>query len=226
MREADDGGDALQHVRENRQEMVAAGLIILRGFIAAGSPRATPDKLGSYEVFDTLIRQCVIWLGRSGVAPVTDPAASMAKAKALVPELQKLTAFLLSVHAVMGERKWRIAELIAKANNMAIADLDGQALTDALTQIAGNDVGRINAHILGAWITKQVDRRCGALRVERAGVYASGLLKSRAFCQRASAMLHSPFSLRILRAKLLALAKMPGLHLMRLASSISETSRT
>ena len=163
--------DALQHVRENRQEMVAAGLTILRGFIAAGSPRATPDKLGSYEVFDTLIRQCVIWLGRSGVAPVTDPAASMAKAKALVPELQKLTAFLLSVHAVMGERKWRIAELIAKANSMAIADLDGQALTDALTQIAGNDVGRINARILGAWITKQVDRRCGGLRVERAGVY-------------------------------------------------------
>jgi hypothetical protein len=162
--------DALQYVRTHRQEMVAAGLTLLRAFIAAGNPRSTKDKLGSYEVFDDLVRQCVIWLGKEGVAPVTDPALSIAKTRALEPELQRLTAFLTAVHAVMGDRKWRVAELIAKANNASLTDDDGQALHEALILLAGDSANRINVRILGSWITKQTDRRCNGLRVERAGV--------------------------------------------------------
>ena len=56
--------------------------------------------------------------------------------------------------------------------------------------------------------------------------YTRGLLMSRAFRQRASAMFFSPFARRMLRAKLRALAKMPGFIRMRLASSSIETSRT
>ena len=162
--------DALQHVRDHRQEMIAAGLTLLRAFLAAGAPRATKDKLGSYEVFDDLVRQCVIWLGKEGVAPVTDPAISIAKTRALEPELQRLTAFLSATHAVMGDRKWRVAELIATVNAAPLTDDDGQALHEALVLLAGDNFGRINVRILGAWITKQADRRCNGLRVERAGV--------------------------------------------------------
>jgi hypothetical protein len=162
--------DALQHVRTHRQEMVAAGLTLLRAFISAGAPRATTDRLGSYEVFDALVRQCVIWLGKEGIAPVTDPAISIAKTRALEPELQRLTAFLTATHAIMGDRKWRVAELIARANSAPLTDDDGQSLHEALTQIAGDNHGRINVRILGAWITKQADRRCNGLRVERGGI--------------------------------------------------------
>lgn len=56
--------------------------------------------------------------------------------------------------------------------------------------------------------------------------YASGLLRSRALRQRASAMFSSPLVRRMLRAKLRALAKIPGFIRMRLASSNIETSRT
>jgi hypothetical protein len=65
--------DAEQRVRSNRQEMVAAARTLLRGFARAGSPQATKDKLGSYEVWDGLIRQCVIWLGDEGIADLGDP---------------------------------------------------------------------------------------------------------------------------------------------------------
>ena len=162
--------DALRHVRTHRQDMIAAGLTLLRAFIAAGAPRTTKDKLGSYEVFDDLVRQGVIWLGREGIAPVTDPAISIAKTRALEPELQRLTAFLTAVHAVMRDRKWRVAELIAKAKTAPITDDAGQTLHESLTLIAGDNYGRINVRILGAWITKQADRRCSGLRVERAGI--------------------------------------------------------
>jgi hypothetical protein len=162
--------DAPKHVRAHRHELVVAGLTLLRGFIDAGSPRATPDRLGSYEAFDDLVRQCVIWLGKEGIAPVTDPALSIAKTRALEPELQKLTAFLTSAHAVMGVQKWRVAELIARTNNAPLTDDDAQALREALVQIAGDNNNRINVRILGSWITKQADRRCEGLRVERAGI--------------------------------------------------------
>ena len=49
---------------------------------------------------------------------------------------------------------------------------------------------------------------------------------SRAFLQSASAMLVSALKRMILRAKLRALAKMPGFFRMRLASSSKATSRT
>jgi hypothetical protein len=162
--------DALQHVRTHRQAMVAAGLTLLSGFIAAGAPCANPQPLGSFEIWDRLVRQCVIWMGAEGIAPVTDPLIAMNKVKALDPETQKLTAFLASAHAMMGDRRWRVAELIAKANAAPLTGDDGQALHDALVQIAGDGFGRINVRILGSWLTKQTDRRCNGLRVERAGI--------------------------------------------------------
>jgi hypothetical protein len=109
-------------------------------------------------------------MGAEGIAPVTDPLIPMNKAKALDPETQKLTAFLASAHAMMGDRRWRVAELIAKANAAPLTGNDGQALHDALVQIAGDGIGRINVRILGSWLTKQTDRRCNGLRVERAGI--------------------------------------------------------
>ena len=56
--------------------------------------------------------------------------------------------------------------------------------------------------------------------------YFSGLLMSSAFLHKASAMFFSPLARRMLRAKLRALAKIPGFVRIRLASSSIETSRT
>ena len=51
------------HARQNRQKIVAAALTILRGFLCHGASRKTSDRLGSFEEWDDLVRQCVIWLG-------------------------------------------------------------------------------------------------------------------------------------------------------------------
>ena len=54
---------------------------VLRGFIRAGQPRLTPDRLASFELWDDLVRQCVLWLARENIAALGDPAASIASAK-------------------------------------------------------------------------------------------------------------------------------------------------
>jgi len=65
--------DARKYCRENRQQLVAAALTILRGFITAGKRRSTSDRLASFEQWDDLVRQCVLWLDREGIAELGDP---------------------------------------------------------------------------------------------------------------------------------------------------------
>ena len=162
--------DALAHCRENRQKLVAAGLTLLRGFIAAGAPNQTPgDRTGSFEAWDALIRQCVIWLGKEGMAPVMDPAKSINKAQEHDPELQKLAAFLELTQRAMEAERWRTAALISKANDEVGTTEEGQPLRDTLLEIAGAG-NIINPRILGRWIEKQADRRCNGRWVERAGI--------------------------------------------------------
>ena len=164
--------DARRYCRENRQSLVVAALTLLRGFIEAGKWRSTRDRLASFEAWDDLIRQCVLWMARKEIAPLSDPTASIAKAKEREPERQKLGAFLESTAAVMGAgpegRRWRTGDLIQKAMNAPFFDEDAKALHDVLLEIAG-ERNSINPRILGRWIERHTDDRCGGLYVTRAG---------------------------------------------------------
>ncbi len=162
--------DARKHCREHRQELVAAALTLLCGFVAAGKPRFTKDRLASFEEWDDLIRQCVLWLNAEGIAELGDPTTSIGRAKELEPERQKLGAFLEAVRIIMGAGKngerWRTNDLIQKAE-APMTDQERE-LRDVLREIAG-ERSSINPRILGRWIERQTDAWCGGLCVERAG---------------------------------------------------------
>ena len=165
----------VEHCRDNRQEIVAATLTLLRGFVAANSPRATSDRLASFEAWDDRVRQAVIWLGLQEMLPVSvgDPADAMERAKRDEPEHQKLAALLTIAHQLMGDRRWRVADLVRVSEEAVAAPTTcGEqvvVLREALEEIAG-ERGKINPRILGRWIEKQADRRCDGLWAERAGV--------------------------------------------------------
>jgi hypothetical protein len=160
--------EPIPYCREHRQEIVAAGLALLRGFVAAGKPRTTPDKLASFELWDTLVRQCVIWIGRAKLMPdiggqpfFGDPAEGITKAKDSDPERRKLRAFLAAVSALKGAERWCTNDLVKAVNGAdpvppAVADL-----REALHDISENRAGKIDPRALGRWITQQVDRRIG-----------------------------------------------------------------
>jgi len=65
-----------QHVRNNRTEIRSAILTLLRSFHSRGAPKQTDDTVGSFENWDALVRQLVVWLGRSGLTDgvqISDP---------------------------------------------------------------------------------------------------------------------------------------------------------
>jgi hypothetical protein len=100
----------LEHCRIHRQEIIAAGLTLLLGFVADGKPRSTPDRLATFEDWDDLIRQGVLWMAKQGIADLGDPTACIQTAKDKEPERQKLAAFLTAVAASRGDNPWRVAD--------------------------------------------------------------------------------------------------------------------
>jgi hypothetical protein len=167
--------EPFEHCTANRQEIVAAALTLMRGFVAAGSPRATPDKLASYEAWDSRVRQAVIWLAAQDIMPVPigDPVDAIERAKRDEPEHQKLAALLTAVHATMRGGSWRVADLI-KAAEQAVSSPTTcpepiGVLRETLEEIAG-DFGKINPRKLGRWIEKQAERRCDGMWIARDGV--------------------------------------------------------
>jgi len=158
--------------RDNRQELVAAALTLLRGFVVAGKPRLTPDRLASFEDWDDLVRQCVLWMAKQGIADLGDPTACIQATKKKEPERQKLAAFLEATAAVMEDEQWRVADLIRKAREAdfldSVNDSSLGALNDALQEIAG-ERGKINPRILGRWIERYADTRCAGYYLERCG---------------------------------------------------------
>jgi hypothetical protein len=168
--------EPFEHCRDNRQAIVAAALTLLRGFVSAGSPRATKDRIASFEAWDDRVRQAVIWIGRQGLMPdgasVADPVNVMERAKRAEPERVKLGALLMAAHSVMRDGRWRVADLIKAAEpaagGHASCSEDVAALRAALEEIAV-ERGAINPRILGRWIERQADQHCAGLWLERAG---------------------------------------------------------
>jgi hypothetical protein len=65
--------DLKRHVLEARVAFHTAALTLLRGFFVAGRPTLTRPRMGSYEAWDALIRQAIIW------AELGDPSAGRAR---------------------------------------------------------------------------------------------------------------------------------------------------
>ena len=167
--------EPLDYCRRHRQHLVAAGLTLLCGFVAAGKPAATQDRLASFEAWDKLIRQAVIWLGGQGIASVelADPAAVMAKAKERNPERQHLANMLECSHLIFGQGRFGVADLVNVANGYFTDQSDEtkearRLLGETVHEIASDRGGRtINSRVLGRWLERHADAPISGKRLAR-----------------------------------------------------------
>jgi len=94
--------DPLSYVIEHRQEMAAAALTIVRGWLTSGAKRA-PGRMASFENWDDFVRQPVAWLGRD-IFPggFADPMEAVTAAQASDPEQESLHEMLLTWQGIYG----------------------------------------------------------------------------------------------------------------------------
>ena len=91
--------------KDNRGELVAAVLAILRAYHVAGRPNR-PPRLQSFEMWSDTVRGALMWLGAG------DPAGTMDRLRKADPVLASLTAVLLTWRDVFGSEPTTAREAI------------------------------------------------------------------------------------------------------------------
>lgn len=144
----------------NRGRLVAAGLTILRGYIAAGRPRQDVTPYGSFEQWSDLIRSSVVWLG------LADPAGGRQKIRENSdPALDALREALQCWRAAFGPKVQTVAEVLREIDKHERGGADA-AYVEALAQLK-EALGafdhkfaglRINPRAVGKALAKHKDR--------------------------------------------------------------------
>lgn len=167
--------DPVVRVRERWWYYRAAALTVLRGFMAAGCPQSGAGQMGSFEQWDKLIRQCVVWLRNEELAEfeLADPADAVTANYAEDPDTMKLRSLLAGWQGIFGSRPLKISEVVREANLAGCFGAPSEhreTLAETLDEIAG-ERGTINRRRLGRWIERHAGRIVDGRRIVKAGIY-------------------------------------------------------
>jgi hypothetical protein len=141
--------DPREEAAENRTQLVAAGLTILRAYIAAGRPKqSTP--IGSFREWN-LVRDALLWLG------LPDPAVTRERIMLDDPLKSELAGLLDAWVAALGDREYGLAEIGAMAEESSSPEI--KELYGALVAMTRN--GQFNTKSIGRLLLKHKDRIVG-----------------------------------------------------------------
>lgn len=147
--------------RENRLQMVAASLTIIRAGIQQGKQTG---RTASFELWSDTVRQAVCLVRDFGLMGVADPVDAIDTAYQLDPETQKLSSLLSAIYAVKQDARWKTSEIVSCAEQ---AGELSESLRSAIFEMAGTG-DSINTRIFGRWLEKNTGRIVDGLKFVRA----------------------------------------------------------
>ncbi len=156
-------GEKREWMTQHRPELVAAGLTILRAFIA--TEQRTDDHCktwGRFERWSDMVRAPLIWLG------CADPCESLADLAKEDPERIELVRFIAAWEAAFGNDGYTAREAVDRASNPGPFAAD-EPLALALREVCRDRDGHLNPRRLSSWLQKHADRIVEGKRIVRAG---------------------------------------------------------
>lgn len=148
--------EPLGYVIRNRQRMVAAALTLLSGYVAAGMPRMVKGRLASFEGWDDLVRQSVIWLGQLGTTNLVDPLKRLNEVAANDPETLRLSTVATTWFAQFGDAPQLLKDAVSDA-----------ALHDVFMEVAQDRRGAISVKMLSAYLSRRQGKIVNGYKFER-----------------------------------------------------------
>ena len=135
--------DTLKQVAADRGRYVAAGLTIIRAYLAAGAPPVC-GPFGSYPEWSTMVRRPLVWLGEP------DPVASMDASRAEDPELSDIRELfsLWLIYEIDLDTPYTTIRFIEEACRPP-AGFNPPAFKQFLVRVAGDKDGNVSAKRLG-----------------------------------------------------------------------------
>jgi hypothetical protein len=153
-----------QHIRDHRTEIRAALLTLLRAFHCRGAPKQTRDTVGSFEEWDALVRQLVVWLGRSGLAGGVQIGDPFETARANIdddPQADALEEFLQAWREHFGDSPRTAAQVL---NGLQLAAKpSAERLREAIEAV--EEDRPFNARRLARWMQKHRDQPISGLKI-------------------------------------------------------------
>jgi hypothetical protein len=146
--------DPLALLKGARARYVAAGLTILRAYIAAGRP-SLPTPLASFVEWSNLVRGALLWLGEA------DPVATLSDAKASDTTRERHGAILAHWHTQFGSEPVLTKAVVQKALQ------DQSEFGDAVRAVSMGRTGPFDAEALGRYVAKYEDVPLSGLRFKR-----------------------------------------------------------
>jgi hypothetical protein len=160
----------VKRVRGNRALYVAACLVVLRAYEAAGRPKQC-DPLGSFEEWSNRVRSAILWLGEP------DPVMTMERTREIDPRRQERAAVLYGWQQAIGEgievtgRRLIEAASEATALDFNRAPFKWPDFREALLAVGG-ERGVFNSRKLGYWLRANKGAVIDNLRIEEGKLYA------------------------------------------------------
>ena len=152
-------------IRENLDAFRADLLSVLLTYQNEGAPKIATGAFGSFDEWEALVRQCVCWLIREGVAPapMADPLEVLELNKTEDPQRQQHAVVMEHWHNYLGDRSVRSRELVELMNGNDFDLFEDSASIDARTSSerdcrllveALREIGPPNfdGRYLGAWL--------------------------------------------------------------------------
>lgn len=160
------------YCKEHRQQMVADALTLIRFYLSSGVPPIGVGKMGSFEEWDGLVRQTILYVDRElDPGKFGDVMERIIASQAVDPEQEMLGVFLQTWHNKYGG-DWQFASDVIN-DYYKVTDINKSSTSPVQSALADaiNDLytGRkeLTAKSLGKILSSRKDRIVGGLRLER-----------------------------------------------------------
>lgn len=155
------GGDPFATVIADRAAYIAAALVIVRAYAAAGYPGAL-SPLASFEAWSKLVRSALVWLGQP------DPVQTMEKARSEDPVTSTLTTIFSAWHDAVGSAPQTVAQIIGNAEAVnSMGNAANTELREALTEVGQDRFGKLSGKVLGIYLARYAGRIAGGLKLTK-----------------------------------------------------------
>ncbi len=162
-------------VRENWLKYRIAGLTILGAYIAASSPRMTQDSVGSFEVWNDTIRQCVLWLAQldssQSVVDLGDPINLLEQSYSNDPELERLEQLQFEWYSAYKSKEKTIAEVIKDSETAFSKNSQGIISAELLSDISGGN--KPNSRAIAAFMRRNKGRIVNGCVIQSGRAYGT-----------------------------------------------------
>lgn len=153
-----------ERVDDFRSDMLS----VLMSFQKAGAPTVGESGLGSFNEWDSVVRQCVCWIIQEDLSPcpLADPLEVLHMNKQEDPERQKHIVFLESWRSVYTHRSLLVREVIQLINKPESTRSGAETkLTESIAELLP-DRGPASGHLLAGWLRRHKGVIAGGLKVE------------------------------------------------------------